>query len=156
MGYLTWLRAQAFFTSKCHAEDHPASIPHIYVARERFLTMYMYYYYYSNSNSAIVIHVLLTTCNLRISIIFSFHLPFLTQSYGDEMEANIRNIIVNEPDPVVREVAKKMLDSVQTAHPNRLYQPDLLTRKILYAGFRMLPDEITDFWLTEISGLMKA
>ncbi|XP_050044044.1 short-chain dehydrogenase/reductase family 9C member 7-like [Dermacentor andersoni] len=79
-----------------------------------------------------------------------------SRSYGDEMEANIRNIIVNEPDPVVREVAKKMLDSVQTAHPNRLYQPDLLTRKILYAGFRMLPDEITDFWLTEISGLMKA
>ncbi|KAH7961121.1 short-chain dehydrogenase/reductase family 9C member 7 [Rhipicephalus sanguineus] len=79
-----------------------------------------------------------------------------SRSYGDEMEANIRNIIVKEPDPVVREVAKKMLDSVQTAYPSRLYQPDQLTRKILYVGFRLLPDEITDFWLTEISGLMKA
>ncbi|KAL1421438.1 hypothetical protein MTO96_051326 [Rhipicephalus appendiculatus] len=72
------------------------------------------------------------------------------------MEANIRNFIVIEPDPVVREVVKKMLDSVQTVYPSRLYQPDQLTPKILHAGFRLLPGAITDFWLTEISGLMKA
>ncbi|KAK8784842.1 hypothetical protein V5799_008791 [Amblyomma americanum] len=79
-----------------------------------------------------------------------------SRSYGDEMGTNIRNIIAKESDPVVLEVAEKMLDSVQTAHPSKLYQPDLLRRKVLYAGFRMLPDEITDFWLTEVSGLMKA
>ncbi|XP_077553613.1 short-chain dehydrogenase/reductase family 9C member 7-like [Haemaphysalis longicornis] len=79
-----------------------------------------------------------------------------SRSYGEEMEANIRNMIANEPDPIVLDMAKKMMDSVQTEHPRKLYQPDLLSRKLLYAGFRLLPDDITDFWFTEISGLMKA
>ncbi|XP_077552957.1 short-chain dehydrogenase/reductase family 9C member 7-like [Haemaphysalis longicornis] len=78
-----------------------------------------------------------------------------SRDYGDEMEANIRNIIVSEPDPIVLDVAKKMLDSVQKTHPRKHYQPELLSRKLLYAGFRLLPAEITDFWLTEVSGLMK-
>ncbi|XP_075537939.1 retinol dehydrogenase 5-like [Dermacentor variabilis] len=79
-----------------------------------------------------------------------------SRGYADEMEDNIRRTIAKEPDPIVLDVAKKMLDSVQTAYPSKIYQPDLLSWKILYAGFRLLPDEITDFLFTNISGLMKA
>lgn len=79
-----------------------------------------------------------------------------SRGYADEMEENIRRTIATEPDPIVLDVAKKMLDAVQTAYPSKIYQPDLLSWKILYAGFRLLPDEITDFWFTDISGLMKS
>lgn len=78
-----------------------------------------------------------------------------TQGYADEMESNIRNILATEPDPVVLDVAKKMLDAVRITNPSKLYQPDLLSRRILYTIFSQAPDEITDFYLTEIAGLMK-
>ncbi|KAL1421439.1 hypothetical protein MTO96_004132 [Rhipicephalus appendiculatus] len=79
-----------------------------------------------------------------------------SRDYADEMEENIRRTIATEPDPIVLDVAKMMLDAVQTAYLSKVYQPDLLSWKILYAGFRLLPDEITDFWFTDISGLMKS
>lgn len=78
----------------------------------------------------------------------------ILQGYADEMEANIRNIFANEPDPVVLDVAKKMLDAVRMEHPSKLYQPDLFHRKIMFSIFRLSPDEITDFYLTH-RGLMK-
>ncbi|XP_037509325.1 retinol dehydrogenase 7-like [Rhipicephalus sanguineus] len=79
-----------------------------------------------------------------------------SKGYADEMEENIRRAIATEPDPIVLDVAKEMLDAVQAAHPGKIYRPDSLSWKILYAGFRLLPDEITDFWCTHISGLMKS
>ncbi|XP_065289968.1 dehydrogenase/reductase SDR family member 9-like [Dermacentor albipictus] len=61
-----------------------------------------------------------------------------SKGYADEMEDNIRRTIAKEPDPIVLDVAKKMLDSVQTAYPSKIYQPDLLSWKILNSEYAMI------------------
>ncbi|KAL1480097.1 hypothetical protein MTO96_051325 [Rhipicephalus appendiculatus] len=43
-----------------------------------------------------------------------------SRDYADEMEENIRRTIATEPDPIVLDVAKMMLDAVQTAYPSKV------------------------------------